>query len=356
MRPHPSAQNFTRHHIEKIRPALQAAGTFEPATGYHIAWFTCILALYLGVYFTLLSQPSTLLRVLAIFGGGVAIMQIGLFSHEVGHGAVTPSRKLIWALGQLCSSFLIGFAFSHWRASHSVHHNHPQREEVDPDMQSAGYALNDNAARNAKGAARWVVRTQPVSVVLGILGWGAGIRVSAVVHCIRHINRRAALDVVLVLAHLLMWLGVPALLGHGVAGLVNYMLVTMLNGIYMAMVLVVPHVGTGTLGATEEMSFFERQVRFSRNYNASWLGTLLCGGLNLQVEHHLLPHVPCVRLRRARPAILQYCKAHDLPYRQTNYFAAWLEVFRFLRRMARIAGEPQHAQTLTLAQQQGPSS
>jgi fatty acid desaturase len=314
------------------------------------------LALYLGVYFTLLTQPSALVRVLAILGGGVAIMQIGLFSHEVGHGAVTPSRRKIWALGQLTSSFLIGFAFSHWRASHAVHHNHPQREDVDPDMESAGYALNENMARRPQASARWIARMQPASVLLGFFMWGFAIRVSALIHCIRHIDRKAATDIVLVTAHLMMWLGVPILLGFGVEGLVNYAVVTSLNGLYMAAVLVVPHVGTGTIPADQEMSFFERQVRFSRNYNASWLGTLLCGGLNLQVEHHLLPHVPCVRLRRARPAILEYCKQHNLPYRQTNYFSAWLEVLRFLRRMGRIAKESAQSQTLTLSPEQGPNS
>lgn len=343
-----SSRNFTRHHLDQIRPALQAAGTFEPATGYHIVWFISILALYLGVYVTLLTQPSLLVRALAILGGGIAIMQIGLFSHEVGHGAVTPSRRKIWALGQLTSSFLIGFAFSHWRASHAVHHNHPQREEVDPDMDSAGYALNENMARRSNGSWRWVARTQPVSVVLGFFLWGFAIRVSAVIHCIRHLDRKAAIDIVLVAAHLLMWVGVPFMLGMGIDGLINFGLITMLNGLYMAAVLVVPHVGTGTIPADEEMSFFERQVRFSRNYNASWLGTLLCGGLNLQVEHHLLPHVPCVRLRRARPAIVEYCKQHNLPYRQTNYFAAWLEVLRFLRRMGRIAAQTAQAQTVAL--------
>jgi fatty acid desaturase len=105
----------------------------------------------------------------------------------------------------------------------------------------------------------------------------------------------------------------------------------------MAGILVVPHVGAGTEGDDDDLSFFERQVRFSRNYNASWFGTLLCGGLNLQIEHHLLPHVPCVRLRRARPAILAYCQAHDLPYRQTRYWSAWAEVLAYLRRMGEIA-------------------
>jgi fatty acid desaturase len=63
----------------------------------------------------------------------------------------------------------------------------------------------------------------------------------------------------------------------------------------------------------------------------------LCGGLNLQIEHHLLPGIPCVRLRRARPVIVAYCESHGLPYRQTGYLAAWREVVVHGRAMARLA-------------------
>jgi len=118
---------------------------------------------------------------------------------------------------------------------------------------------------------------------------------------------------------------------------INYCVITVINGIYMGAILVVPHVGTGSRRPTEELPYFERQVTFSRNYDASALGTLLCGGLNLQIEHHLLPSIPCVRLRRARPVILAYCEQHGLPYRQTGYWEAWREVIQHGREMSEIA-------------------
>ena len=307
---------------------------YERASLYHVVWFAATLALYAGCFVVLLGAPSHGVRVLAITGAAIAVMQIGLFAHEVGHGAVTRSPAGREVLGQLTNSFMIGFGWSHWQATHPVHHNHPNTEGVDPDIESHGYALHENAARRARGLA---ARFQPATLLLGFLLWGFGIRIAAVVHAIRHFDRRTAVDLVCVAAHFGLWIGLALAFGSLQAMAINYAAITVLNGIYMGAILVVPHVGTGSRRAEEELPFFERQVVHARNYDASLTGTLLCGGLNLQIEHHLLPGVPCVRLRRARPAILAYCEEHGLPYRQMGYWAAWREVFRHGRRMSQLA-------------------
>ncbi len=307
---------------------------YEPARAYHTLWFTATLALYAGCFAILLGGPSIGVRALAIVGAAVAVMQLGLFAHEVGHGAVTRRPRAREALGQLSNSFLIGFGFSHWQSTHPVHHNHPNTEGVDPDIESRGYALHECAARRARTlAARW----QPASILLGFLLWGFGIRLAAVVHAIRHLDRRTAVDLACVAGHAGVWIGLSLALGSLSEMAINYAAITVLNGLYMGAVLVVPHVGTGSRPPGEELPFFERQVAFSRNYDASRIGTLLCGGLNLQIEHHLLPGVPCLRLRRARPIVRAYCERHGLPYRQVGYRAAWREALGHFRRMAQIA-------------------
>ena len=178
---------------------------------------------------------------------------------------------------------------------------------------------------------------QPLSAILGFLGWGVAIKTDGAIHVARNFSRRTAIDALAIASHVVLWLVVPTMVLGARTALLNYAVIIVLNGVYMGGILVVPHVGAGMDDADDDLSFFERQVRFSRNYNATWFGTLLCGGLNLQIEHHLLPHIPCVRLRRTRPAILAYCLARGLPYRQTRYWSAWGEVLSYLRRMSRIA-------------------
>ncbi len=322
------------HRIARLRPALEEAGVYDPTRAYHAIWFTATLALYAGCVAVLLGGPPIGVRVLAIVGAAVAVMQLGLFAHEVGHGAVTSSPRGREVLGQLSNSFLIGFGFSHWQATHPVHHNHPNTEGVDPDIESKGYALHERAARRMRTLA---ARGQPATILVGFLLWGFGIRIAAVAHAIRCFDRRTAVDLLCVAGHFGAWIGLALAFGSLPAAAIDYAAITVLNGIYMAAILVVPHVGTGSSGPGEELPFFERQVAFSRNYDASRLGTFLCGGLNLQIEHHLLPGVPCMRLRRARPIIRAYCERHGLPYRQIGYLTAWREVLRHVRRMGRIA-------------------
>jgi fatty acid desaturase len=324
------------HRIGTLRPALQAAGVFERARGHHALWLVSTVGLYALCFGALLAQPSPAIRLLAIVGAAIAVMQLGLFAHEVGHGAVTRSPAWREALGQLSNSFLIGFGFSHWQHTHPVHHNHPNTEGVDPDIEGHGYALYQGAARRRHGL---LARHQPLSLFAGFLLWGFAIRVVAVRHAIRALrtDRRTAIDLVCVAGHVALWIAASAAAGALGAMLLNYAVITVLNGIYMGAILVVPHVGTGSQPAADELPYFERQVTFSRNYDASALGTFLCGGLNLQIEHHLLPSIPCVRLRRARKIIAAYCAQHDLPYQHIGYWHAWREVIEHGRAMARIA-------------------
>lgn len=322
------------HRIANLRGDLEAAGVYERTRCYHAIWLALTIALLAGCFAILLGGPPLGVRVLAIAGSALAVMQLGLFAHEVGHGAVTRSARGREALGQLSNSFLIGFGFSHWQATHPVHHNHPNTEGVDPDIESAGYALHERAARRTRSFA---ARGQPVTLLLGFLLWGFGIRVAAAAHAIRRFDRRTAVDLACVAGHLGAWIGLSLAFGSLADMAIDYAAITVLNGLYMGAILVVPHVGTGSSRAGEELPFFARQVTFSRNYDASRLGTLLCGGLNLQIEHHLLPGVPCVRLRRARPIVRAYCERHGLPYRQVGYGAAWREVLQHGWRMAKLA-------------------
>ncbi len=324
------------HRLAELRPAFAAAGVYERARGYHALWFTATLVLYAGCVAVLLARPGLAARSLAIVGAAIAVMQLGLFAHEVGHGAVTRSARWREVLGQLSNSFLIGFGFSHWQHTHPIHHNHPNTEGVDPDMESSGLVLYEAAANRVHGL---VARLQPASMIAGFLLWGFGIRAVALAFALRRLGRerRMVIDLLCVSGHIAAWVALGVWCDALPAMVINYCVITMLNGLYMGAILVVPHVGTGSRRANDELPHFDRQVVHSRNYDASALGTLLCGGLNLQIEHHLLPGVPCIRLRRARPVVVAYCARHGLPYRQTDYWTAWREVLAHGRRMAQHA-------------------
>jgi fatty acid desaturase len=321
------------HRVSALRAALEAAGAYERAPLYYAAWLGLSLSLYALCFAALLHPPFTGARAIALLGAAIAMMQLGLFAHDLGHGAVVRGRSARVALEIGTNALLLGYGYSYGRATHAQHHQHPNTEGVDPDLDSKLFALHAGAALPSRGL---MARHQPLSMFFGFLVWAFAIRAFAVRYAVVTRDRFAAIDLVLIALHLGAWLGV----GGAIAGvgtmLVNYAAITVIAGVYMGAIFVLPHVGTGTWAPDSELPYFERQLASARNYSTSALGAMLCGGLNLQIEHHLLPGIPSVRLRRARPVIRAYCAAHRLPYRERGYLAAWREVIAHTRAMSRL--------------------
>ena len=65
-----------------------------------------------------------------------------------------------------------------------------------------------------------------------------------------------------------------------------------LFGLYLGSSFAPNHKGMPILDATDRSGFLHRQVLTSRNVRGGWLTDLALGGLNYQIEHHLLSP-PC---------------------------------------------------------------
>ena len=321
------------HRISQLRPLLEAAGVYESATLYYLAWFVLNLAGYALCFTVLLDPPSVGVRLLALAGTAVSMIQLGLFAHDIGHGAVVRGPRARVGFEIVTNALLLGYGYCYGQTTHSDHHNHPNTEDADPDINSNLFALYDGAAHGGRGL---MARCQPLSIFLCLPFWGFAIRIFAVGYAIRTFTRLAVLDLVLIAIHLGVWFGLGSATAGWEATLINYCAVTLLAGVYMGAILVLPHVGTGSWVRATELPHFERQLAASRNYCTSALGALICGGLNLQIEHHLLPGIPSVRLRRARRVIRAYCAEHGLHYRELGYLAAWREVIAHMREMSQL--------------------
>jgi len=76
-------------------------------------------------------------------------------------------------------------------------------------------------------------------------------------------------------------------------------------------------------GAEPRRDWYESQVRTSCSYaTGSYLAFLASGGLNLQIEHHLLPGVNHAHLFRLAPEIQAICARHGVPYHSYPSFRA----------------------------------
>jgi fatty acid desaturase len=108
-------------------------------------------------------------------------------------------------------------------------------------------------------------------------------------------------------------------------------------GLYMGSSFAPNHVGMPIVPRDAKLDFFSKQVRTSRNVSGGWWATVLMGGLNYQIEHHLFPSMPRPHLARARQLVREHCRANDVPYTETSLLRAWGIVVRYLNRVGLAA-------------------
>ncbi len=86
--------------------------------------------------------------------------------------------------------------------------------------------------------------------------------------------------------------------------------------------------------ATGRAHWYVMQAEGSRDIEVpTWL-SILCGGLDKQIEHHLFPRFPPNRLREIAPRVRQICERHGVRYLSASWSATLRDVVRELRRLS----------------------
>jgi fatty acid desaturase len=265
------------------------------------------------------------------------LAQFAFIGHDAGHGALSRSRRINRALGQVSMTMVTGLAFDEWISRHRAHHAFCQHEARDPDMAVDFVVSLTEASKRRKGLlGRWLTRHQalhiwPLSLLFG--------------HSQRHLSqaavladpRRHGLDAALLLLHFALWFGVPCLLFDVpvVPALLAYVLPLTILGPYLAAIFWVNHVGMPLIEQPESFSFFEHQYVTSRTILNPRALDWLFGGLNFQIEHHLFPQVPSSRLAAVQIIVRKHFARHFIEYHGVSWWAALRSVAAHLRHVAR---------------------
>jgi linoleoyl-CoA desaturase len=82
-------------------------------------------------------------------------------------------------------------------------------------------------------------------------------------------------------------------------------------------------------------SWYVMQVEAAINVDGPPFVSVLCGGLDKQIEHHLFPRLPPNRLREIAPRVRAICEQHGVRYRSASLPRRLADVVRELRTLAR---------------------
>ncbi|MCO4746011.1 MAG: acyl-CoA desaturase [Proteobacteria bacterium] len=101
-----------------------------------------------------------------------------------------------------------------------------------------------------------------------------------------------------------------------------------LRNVYSAASIFCGHIGSEVVDYPEGTKakgrghWYEMQVQSAQNFQVPYVLSVLCGGLDYQIEHHLFPKLPPERLREIAPDVQRICAEHGVSYRT----GSWVEI------------------------------
>jgi fatty acid desaturase len=320
----------------EIRREAEAAGLLEPssrALALRAPLGLASLLTLLSLAWTAESQAVAL-----VSGGlaGLACVQLGFIAHDAGHGSAGRSRFVNDLAGHLAFTILNGLGFQSWRVGHSAHHAFCQDESQDPDMVvDVVLSLTPASAAKKRGLGRWLLPFQAWYLWPAALLFAHSLRWQSLGRSYRRPGRYRA-DCLLLPLHYAGWLVLPVLVtgtGLGRSAAV-YIACSSVMGVYLAVLFWVNHVGMPALPEGHSLTQLEQQVLGTRNVrHASWLDFFF-GGLDFQIEHHLLPDLPSARLRELQSISRRHCRAAGLRYHEEGFGSALASVSRHVWKLS----------------------
>lgn len=116
----------------------------------------------------------------------------------------------------------------------------------------------------------------------------------------------------------------------------NWLAETM-RDLYSAATIYCGHVGGDVASYAEGTrahgrgEWYAMQVESTQNFEVSLPVSILCGGLDRQIEHHLFPKLPPNRLREIAPEVRAACEAHGVTYRTDSWGRTLKKALRHVR-------------------------
>jgi linoleoyl-CoA desaturase len=81
-------------------------------------------------------------------------------------------------------------------------------------------------------------------------------------------------------------------------------------------------------------AWYLMQIEATNNFEVPALLSVLCGGLDRHIEHHLFPRFPTNRLRSVAPELKRLCERYGVIYRTASWPATLRSVYRRLSQLA----------------------
>ncbi len=328
----------------RIKVKARELGLYKADYLYYAVYLTALIAAVVYSVYVISTTESRVVWMVLAPVMAFLHTHLSYIAHDAGHDQVFPTwhKGNRYALLVLC--LLVGIGPSWWVYTHNAHHRDPNDIEKDPNVKVDPFLAFSPVQLLKKSAFwRWLIRYQNryyyILVALETLAMTFNSfefllsnkkeerRKYRPYHALEFISLSAHFVIYFSFLVLVMgWWAIPFILVHKI-----------LQGLYLGAVFAPNHKGMDVIDTEEkrQLSWLERQVMTTRNVFRGWFGimTFLTGGLNYQVEHHLLWNVPRRRLGQARAFIKPMVEELGLPYYEMSFVPSIREGLRYFRRI-----------------------
>lgn len=289
-----------------------------------------------------------LLPLWMVVGFGLAGIGFNI-GHDAIHGSYSEKR---WVNALLSWTFdIMGASSFTWITAHNtVHHTYTNVPGVDGDLEAgftlAFYPQQTRVWHRFQHIYAWLLYTLTGFVWVYVkdfdqmrrkdplTGRGAGLRDWGKMLLGKALHVGIFLAMPLVVMDAPVW---QVLLG--------YALMLGTAGLMLAVVFQLAHCIEGTIfpqsprdGQRMSEPWAEHQLRTTANFGRTRLATFIVGGLDHQIEHHLMPRVCHIHYPKLAPIVEQCARDHGLPYiHNGSFFSAVAAHYRTMKRIGQGA-------------------
>lgn len=324
----------------KISEVVNESGLLRRAPWFYLLAATLIAIAFGGAVTGFILLGSSWFQLLIAGALGIIFTQVGFLAHEAAHRQILSRGPSNDRLALVLTS-VIGISYSWWDSKHTRHHANPNRMGKDPDIELDTISFVEEDAATARGLRKLITQRQGWLFFPLLTLEGLNLHLHSLQHLLQRgpVKRRWTELSWIAVRFALLLVPVFWFLPLGMAfAFIGVQLAVF--GIYMGATFAPNHKGMPVIAHDARLDFFTKQVRTSRNIRGGWWATVLMGGLNYQVEHHLFPSMARPHLAKTRLIVREHCRTLGVPYTETSLWRSYAIVIEYLNRVGLAARDP----------------
>jgi len=262
-------------------------------------------------------------------------IQIGFhLVHDASHMVMFKSPKLNHIVGFVSYDILLGLSYINWVKNHIIgHHIHCNMNELDPDLNASPIRLCNSQKYE------WYHRYQNIYAYILYCFLHTAIFINDLMSFNTNmLYKYKCFNCIGKIIHVLLFMILPVYIYDNVSMLdifYYYTLSHLVGSFFISLVFQISHISKKNKFDLIE-DFATNQIETTHDYSvrSKWV-TLLTGGLNFQVIHHLLPNVSQIYYLDLYDMVNDICKKHGKLYtKSSTIFGALQSHFKQIKQMS----------------------